>query len=283
MQDSRNFFRVGNYRVLVELDEGHPEDALQTCLTMFRLARLLDHNPLLMGYLVCLAERSLTLRAANLVLRAGPLPESDYAALEQELALQDLVEPYRLSLRSDRAYGLQFISELSSRDFMAPVIRLMPLFKNDFCDYLDIMEKSIQDASRPYAQWKSDMDSPALEESVGPTTRGMFPVLRVVHDAMTRVQAQLRALRVLNALLQREQAGGTGEPALTDLGLPADVVTDPFNGEPLHIKKLPAGWLIYSVGQNLEDDGGDLTDYLDVGLGPLAEPKPAKNSDEPAP
>ena len=71
----------------------------------------------------------------------------------------------------------------------------------------------------------------------------------------------------------REQAGDAAEPALADLGLPADVTTDPFNDEPLHIRKLPTGWLIYSVGADLKDDGGDLTDYHDVGVGPPPEPK----------
>ena len=50
--------------------------------------------------------------------------------------------------------------------------------------------------------------------------------------------------------------------------LPADATIDPFNGAPLHLAKLSEGWLIYSVGANLKDDGGDLVDKKDVGLGP---------------
>ena len=40
-------------------------------------------------------------------------------------------------------------------------------------------------------------------------------------------------------------------PKLTDLGLPAQATIDPFNGEPLHVKKRPEGWMVYSVGRNL--------------------------------
>ena len=51
--------------------------------------------------------------------------------------------------------------------------------------------------------------------------------------------------------------------------LPVEAITDPYNGEPLHLKKLPEGWLIYAVGANLLDDGGDLENKKDWGLGPI--------------
>ena len=58
-------------------------------------------------------------------------------------------------------------------------------------------------------------------------------------------------------------------PALSDLGLPPAATTDPFSGEPLQLKKLPEGWLVYSVGTNLVDDGGELDEFQDVGAGPI--------------
>jgi hypothetical protein len=57
---------------------------------------------------------------------------------------------------------------------------------------------------------------------------------------------------------------------LTDLGLPAEATIDPFNGEPLHVKKLPQGWMVYSVGSNCVDDGGKLDRKTDIGLGPIS-------------
>jgi hypothetical protein len=48
----------------------------------------------------------------------------------------------------------------------------------------------------------------------------------------------------------------------------------------LRVKKTPQGWLIYSVGPNLRDDGGKV-EYPadgDVGIGP----SPAAKPDEPA-
>ena len=55
--------------------------------------------------------------------------------------------------------------------------------------------------------------------------------------------------------------------------------TDPYTGESLHVKKTPQGWLVYSVGRNLKDDGGKVEDPTngDVGVGPPpAAAKPAE-------
>ncbi len=55
-----------------------------------------------------------------------------------------------------------------------------------------------------------------------------------------------------------------------------DLPNDPFNDQTLTATKTPAGWIVYSVGLNLQDDGGDLgtpdqnvREIPDIGYGPL--------------
>ena len=65
----------------------------------------------------------------------------------------------------------------------------------------------------------------------------------------------------------------------------ADAVLDPFTGRPLVLKPVAGGYLVYSVGQNRRDDGGDVravrpshvapglaVDSLDVGVRILTSP-----------
>ena len=42
------------------------------------------------------------------------------------------------------------------------------------------------------------------------------------------------------------------------------------------MKKLAEGWVIYSVGRNLKDDGGQVADEADFGLGPVPVLPPIK-------
>ena len=55
---------------------------------------------------------------------------------------------------------------------------------------------------------------------------------------------------------------------LEDLSLPKAATIDPFSGEPLKLKRTDDGWIIYSVGDNGVDDGGDLAYGKDIGLAP---------------
>ena len=97
-----------------------------------------------------------------------------------------------------------------------------------------------------------------------------IPSLEGVYRIVVRTRAWIRSLRVLNALQAHVPTGSGKIPKLSSLGLPAEATVNPFTGEPLHVKKLPQGWMVYSVGPNLQDDGGKLDDLTsgDVGVGP---------------
>jgi len=90
----------------------------------------------------------------------------------------------------------------------------------------------------------------------------------------TWTEADLRASQVLIALGLRDDPEKLPKPDLSDLGLPKETTTDPFSGRPLIVKKVDGSWLVYPVGENLMDDGGDLEDSIDVGLRPVIRTKP---------
>ena len=110
IQYCRTALRVCNFSVLVQLDEGHPEEAMRTCLAMFRLTRLLDRDPMIISQLVSIAIRGVAAGDANLVLRSGPFSPAAHAALEQKLALFDAPERVRQSLRSEPRLWLAVVS-----------------------------------------------------------------------------------------------------------------------------------------------------------------------------
>ena len=60
---------------------------------------------------------------------------------------------------------------------------------------------------------------------------------------------------------------------LADLDLPREATIDPFTRRALIVKHVEDGWRVYSVGENLVDDGGRFEgifwDIKDYGLGPL--------------
>ena len=124
---------------------------------------------------------------------------------------------------------------------------------------------------------------PQLPAKVWGQPVDLLPAIQAAHNAVTMSLARIRCLRVLNALQAHVPVGSNEVRKLTELGLPTEAVTDPYTGDPLHVKKLPQGWLVYSVGCDLQDDGGKLGNPVhgDVGVGPPPPiAKPAKNDRE---
>ena len=73
----------------------------------------------------------------------------------------------------------------------------------------------------------------------------------------------------MNAL-QEHGPGRDGQPNLAELGLPAETITDPYDGSPIKLKQIGGEWPIYCVGPDLKDDDGQLERYADIGLGPVS-------------
>jgi hypothetical protein len=99
----------------------------------------------------------------------------------------------------------------------------------------------------------------------------MVPAVGQTRNAFDRAIAKARCLRIVNALARR----GDFKAPLDSLGLPKECLIDPFDGNRVRLKETPGGPIIYTLGSDLEDDGGNLDSTggkkWDVGLGP---PKP---------
>jgi hypothetical protein len=96
----------------------------------------------------------------------------------------------------------------------------------------------------------------------------VLPAIRAAREATERNRATMPCLRILNAVTRLEEQG-VAVTGLVDLKLPEEETIDPYTGKLLLLKKQPDGWVIYSVGKDLKDDGGKVADASDAGLGPV--------------
>jgi hypothetical protein len=272
----RLLYRVLRARSALLLAEGRADDALATQVLALRLTRQWRREPLLIGYLVTLACEQVAMDGVNQVLQAGAVSPSARQALETELALHDTMEGYNWALRSERSFSLSSIREIPGSGFW-----LMRGFANELAlGFIDLYDRYLEKGSRPFAEVVSDK-RPASTPSHGPNLYGALitvlePSLELLREPAERPRAMARSLRVLSALQVRVPPGGDRVPDVTDLGLPEEATIDPYNGKPLHVKKLPEGWMVYSVGKNLADDGGTLDHGTDIGVGPISRQESPK-------
>jgi tetratricopeptide (TPR) repeat protein len=262
----RSAARLLSYRATVLLAHGRRDEALQSAVDILRLARHIDKQPMMIGHLVAIAVRGLGVETANRVLRSGPVADSARDALDAELARHDLAEAYRQALISERALGLTAFHDQNLGRFWPA----RGFWNSAVIYYLDVMDSQLALATQPYDQVLR-AGPPAVARPVTPwavLADLVLPAIRRGREATERCRATMRCLRVLNALTRLEQQG-VKVTGLAGLKLPEDQTTDPFTGKPLLMKKLPDGWVVYSVGTNLKDDGGQIGDQADIGLGPV--------------
>jgi hypothetical protein len=260
--------RVMRARTALLLAQGHADAALAAQVLVLKLARHWRREPMLIGYLVTVACETVAMDGANGVLQSGPVSPAARQTLDAELALHDGADGYLWALRSERAFSLSSVREIPGAGFW-----LTRGFSNDLSlNLIDLFDRHIDDASRPYtevvARPNASPPSAGLLNPYGALVGLLEPSLVAAREPLERTRALSRSLRLLNALQLRVPSGEL-PPDFSTLGLPPEATTDPYNGLPLNVKRLPAGWLVYSVGKDRVDDGGGTLGKTDVGFGPI--------------
>lgn len=260
--------RVLCRRVDMLVAEGNRNEAVRTAVLLLQLARHFDRNPTAAGHLAALAVREVAIQSANEALQTGPVARKVRDALDAELALQELADGYASMLKTERALGLDKTRRLPGRDFWLVQRGILNLGTSLYLDEMEAFlavarsgSLSYSEADKALRQSQRADASPATEAFAKQVCVGV----QATHLAATRVRAEIRALRALNAI---QQANRKDAATLGQLGLPAEATVDPFNGESLRVKKLPRGWTVYSVGPNAQDDGGRVDNLSDIGVGP---------------
>ena len=259
--------------------QGNRDEAVGVVILMLRLARLAEQEPLLNNYWVTMAVENMALDCgANEVLQSGPISKQSRADLDKELSLHGSMEIVRHALKTERAFSLDRFNHEIPWSLFSYHRQLGVL--NAYEEYLNYSLK-------PYSDWanEDDLKGAISETNFNTLVELLRPALRGTLIATYRNQAWIRAIRIINALQGKLPAGSNKIPTMAELGLPDEVGVDPFNGKPMIIKKLPQGWLVYSLGKNLKDDGGKFgksgeNPGLDFGFGPKM-PTPQTQGKEP--
>jgi hypothetical protein len=276
--------RFTEWRIKVLVNDEKRDDAVARGIAMLRLARYYESEPGLVSFLVSTAVRGISISAIYDALNAGPVTNKTHLALDRELAEAD--DPQRLVqvLKRERTVGIEGIERLSQRARMPWIsqIAFWPA-KFSFLNAMDFVGEQISLADRPYYELRGpltpgDRDAglwniKVPESGYGAMDDMFLPALRAAHEANARDLADIRMLRIANALHLFRSEHAHDASGLADLSLPREATIDPFSGEPLKLKHTTDGWVIYSVAQNGVDDGGEFKDQKDIGLAPRRPPK----------
>lgn len=259
----RSAARLLRARSILLVTRGDHDGALRSGLLALRLSQKQD--PVLIGYLVSVAVRGMAATDCNRVLQDGPVSGELRSELENLLSQVNTMEAFREALRTERAFGISSFREtVPGRNNWL----FRAYWDPEEIAYLKLIKQEMTLTELPFTEVRQIRDQ--TKSGAWGTLGGLVaPAAEKAREAAERDRANVACLRVVNALVRREKPDQPPKPDLSDLGLPAEATRDPFSGEPLRVKKVTGGWLVYSVGADLNDDGGD--EEKDVILAPTSD------------
>lgn len=258
---------------LQAMQRGDNAQAIKSIEQIAKIGHCLDEDPTLIGQLVRIAVFNITINTAERLLSLQSLSQSELARLEEVVLSLDARSGLKRSLLSERITGMgvyQYPSDQLSDFPMPPSFRLLALtglrsadlrlMAETYAQLIQISEDPKFAQSSKFAA--TVQEAAARADRIPPKVMSalMLPALEKSADKFARIEA-LRRCSVVAIKIERRTAHTTTSPEMQERflqSLPNNLGLDPFTGKPLLWKETPSGFVVYSVGTNRHDDGGQV-------------------------
>ena len=254
-QDADLVARMLRYWGLFHGESGNTPEVLRAAQFSQKLGQWIRAFPGTMPCNSALKAEANTIDLCEVIL-SDPKEVEELAVLRQPLLDTHPLEWCARAVVADRALGLSLLGRYPGHDSLWTRYRWNRLYLR----YLDLFERlvnGVQQAS--YSAVASALDASGLPVEADAVKMVLPTVRRCVNEAFA-VEARRReclvALAILNTRIQKIPESGQQLLDPNKLNLPKDVVLDPYSGTPFHVLTANDRCIIYSVGPNQKDEGG---------------------------
>lgn len=274
-------------RAILSAEDGKADEAVKSLRLSFRIGESLKDEPMLVPQLVRIAITLNSCSALRCVLDHGGINEDQARSLGDAMGTIELNSGAALAWAGERALFMTFVPLMAKGDVRFTRDMLMtesdtgdagatPFFvhayalvfgRGDEAAYLRAMGKLLNSADVPYrdAVYRDRINGSREEREqvfgIPPyalVTRILFPVFLRFGAKKDIASATAIGCRTELALLAYKDRYGVYPASLGELRakLGWKLREDPFSGKDFIYKRQGKGFLLYSIGPNLKDDGG---------------------------
>jgi hypothetical protein len=280
IQDARGVAYLLSLDALHRAQSGDRDGALVSCRAIVNNARAIGDEPNMIAMLVRMAIRAIAAGHTERALAQGEADPALMAALQKAMEEEAEAPLFLIGLRGERAGNDCFVKSIQDGSTSVRAARGMltgpgqsaPLVGEESLLYLpgavttsravllERMNKVIEISKLPFAEQAAPLAE--LKESLRHEpllVREVMPATEKIGLAGRRTQALLLCAAAGLAAEQYRREHGRWPDGLADLKgkFLRDVPTDPFDGKPLRYRPDAEGVIVYSVGQEGKDHGGD--------------------------
>jgi hypothetical protein len=293
LSDIRKLARVGIWRARMQIDANRPQQAIEDCLTIARCGSHWQGKETLVEQLVGIAVSALAYEEILNIVEAKSFSSTDLKHLQQQL-LQIYPQSYPLmNMEGERLFFMDAVQHVFTEGgpgggHIIPG-RLMsitgpPLSDNAELPYIaaamvhagrdktidkgnEIYERMEKRAKMsPYERHINDSNSiDAMIMKLSKYRYSLFHIFLPTFDRVSelayRGKTQYEATLTILALQQWQMEKGGYPETLNNLvesGYLKELPMDPYTDKPLIYKKTDDNFVLYSVGPNFKDDGGQV-------------------------
>jgi hypothetical protein len=270
-------------RAEVQAADGQMDAALSSCASILRMAEHTQREPILIGALVGFALNGIGVTALEESLSQGDPSPAACRALFEQLAAMDPHAALERAFQGERATHVEIFELIHAgeiRDLFAafsggePVRWVQPLLLDlyrtlgrpllnlDEVSSLRAMEQNIAALGLPPGEGQQQMEAVVEQIHQLPVyrsvlTKMIMPVFTRATWSRDRVAADIGAAQIALALTAYHAEHRRYPETLADLAAAGwDIPDDPFTGQPYIYRLEGDGFIVYSVGPDLTDDGG---------------------------
>lgn len=272
----RRLARVLAVDAAAKAHQGRSEEAVRSLKLAYGLDGAMDDEPTLIAQLVRIAVLAIAHNSLQNNCDRLKLAEKQSKDLFDQLGRIDLARGHQRAMMGERAMGLWCFENAGAVGISNLVgsggggfepIALMgtypmrPLLNVDQATYLQLMRRQVEEAGmsvfeakRKGIKYVSDDDVPKYAV----LSRILFPVFARARIATDCAIGALAVVRTALAIETYRGKYGQYPLSLKDLksGLGWKLPLDPYSGKDLLYRRNQSGFVVYSLGVNMKDDGG---------------------------
>jgi hypothetical protein len=274
---ARSVTSLLHYDVLRLAQEGDLRQAVRSCRAALNAARS-QSEPFGIPQLVRIACIAIACNALERTLAQGEPDPDELALVQQLLTQEDSHRTLRELIRGERACADATLEGLANGTVplsqviaagkesgswwptgpsRSSVRREHPFLLRTMTRFLETTDLPEHEQLAALEALSAEIDRDAKKN---PVSAQLTPSLSTIARACFRKTAQVRAMLVAVALERHRQQSGKWADRLDDL-VPAfleKVPLDPYDGKPLRYARWAEGVVVYSVGEDRIDNGGEV-------------------------
>ncbi len=282
IQEARETAHLLQNDALFHAQSGDLDGALLACRALVNNARTIGDEPSLICQLVRMAIRAIAVGQTERTLGQGELPGADLARLQVALEEEAEEDLFRLAVRGERGGVDQLMRSLQDGTTSVKLMRglmvgrpgqtrgwwpeeqllhVPGVLTTNRAALLERMNQAVEIAGLPSEEQPPRFEVLKASLPREPLlVRELMPALEKVGSAHLRTQAQLRCAATGLAVERYRLKHGHWPASLADLvddDLLRRLPKDPFDGQTLRYRTDGEGVIVYSIGPDRTDDGGN--------------------------